>query len=158
MRKILLLIFIAFCSIIIYQMILGQNGILESYRLDEEQKILLHTKELLTEYKEELEDYSNFLKKNKDAFKLLALQLGYSSSHLSLIKIIQNYKTKPYLNSENIFIKKLKSDISSIQRKKMQQVEKKLEKYKIIFNIIFYTFFGGFAVLVILGIHKNQNK
>ena len=67
MKKFFLLVFVTFCSLIFYQIVLGKNGVIEGYRIQKEkEKLQIYIQELKSLIDENKETI-NYLKNDPDA-------------------------------------------------------------------------------------------
>ena len=155
MKKIFLLIFITFCSLIFYQIILGRNGLIEGYRIQKEKEQLIYYKSLLQKQNKELKKYIKELKNNPNALKSFAEQLGYFEDDVQFIKIIDELEKKnltiPDYPEKNISINKLWEKIEE-----NNNLDNKIKKIRIWLSVFFYLFFGFFIVLIIFGVKKKD--
>jgi len=155
MKKILFLVFVALCGVIFYQIILGQNGLIEGYRVDKEKEALYQYKLALQKEKKELQDYIYQLKNNPETLLALANKLGYFvNPELNLIKIIDEIDGVAKISDgqkRREEIEKIWNDI-----KKGSQIEKKISNIKNWTRIIFFAFFGMFVLLIIFSGQKSE--
>jgi hypothetical protein len=149
MKKIFLLIFITFCSLIFYQIILGKNGIIEGYRIQKEKEILIAKKLSMIKEIENLNEDINYLKNDPKALKSLAEKLGFYEDDVKLVKILDNIKKdENFVNEQN--------NNNSIVKNSYQN-DDKIKKIRLWISIFFYIFFGLFIFLIIFGI-QNKNE
>jgi cell division protein FtsB len=149
MKKIFLLIFVTFCSLIFYQIILGKNGIIEGYRIQKEKEILIAKKLAMMKEIENLNEYINYLKNDPNALKSLAEKLGFYEDDVKLVKILDKLKKEEnFVNEQNTNYSDSKSNY---------QNEDKIKKIRLWISIFFYIFFGLFIFLIIFGI-QNKNE
>ncbi|MBP7553873.1 MAG: septum formation initiator family protein [Spirochaetes bacterium] len=155
MKKILFLVFVALCGVIFYQIILGQNGLIEGYRVDKEKEALYQYKLALQKEKKELQDYIYQLKNNPETALALANKLGYFvNPELNLIKIIDEIDGAVKISDgqkRREEIEKLWNEIKS-----GSQIEKKISNLKNWTRIVFFAFFGMFVLLIIFSGQKNE--
>lgn len=155
MKKILFLVFVALCGVIFYQIILGQNGLIEGYRVDKEKEALYQYKLALQKEKKELQDYIYQLKNNPETALALANKLGYFvNPELNLIKIIDEIDGAIKISDgqkRREKIEKLWNEIKS-----GSQIEKKISNLKNWTRIVFFAFFGMFVLLIIFSGQKNE--
>ncbi|OHD13333.1 MAG: hypothetical protein A2086_02965 [Spirochaetes bacterium GWD1_27_9] len=157
MKKILLIIFIAISSFIAYQIILGDNGIIENITIQKEKEKLLFYKSLLLKQKEEQANYIKYLKNNPKAYKELAAKLGFTEDeeNTQIVKIIDASSDSLVLNENNFKTdEKINKLLAEYQNK--NNINQQVSAIRIIVSVIFYIFFGFFLVLVILGGTKND--
>ncbi|HOF00945.1 MAG TPA: hypothetical protein PK385_04040 [Spirochaetota bacterium] len=155
MKKILFLVFVALCGVIFYQIILGQNGLIEGYRVDKEKEALFQYKLVLQKEKKELQDYIFQLKNNPETALALANKLGYFvNPELNLIKIIDEIDDAAKISDGQ----KRKEEIERVwnEIKSGSQIEKKISDIKNWTRIVFFAFFGMFVLLIIFSGQKNE--
>jgi hypothetical protein len=159
MKKILLLIFIAFCSLIFYQIVLGRNGLLEGYRISMEKQRLLYYRSLLIQEQKELANYIKYLKENRQALPYLAARIGYFQREANFIRIsipdeIEEFKPSlSQIIDEDKLFKYLQQE-----DKELAAIEKRIKNLKLILSVIFYLFFGFFGILILFGIGQSANR
>lgn len=154
MKRIFLLIFVACCMLIFYQMILGTNGLIEGYKIKKEKEKIIEYKLLLEKYRDDLIAYIKYLKTSESSMEELANRMGFfKDGEIQLIKIIDK-NSEHYANIEE----------SKIIEKVLEIIEKddSLEKeFKVIrtwVTLIFFVFFAGFIMLIIFtGIKDEKN-
>ena len=149
MKKIFLLIFVTFCSLIFYQIILGKNGIIEGYRVSKDKEKIILKKIALMKEIDDLKSYIKYLKTDPSAFKNLANELGYFNEEVKLIKVLDEIKDK------NINFNDLKFNVQNGNVDTAFNDE--IKKIRLWSSIFFYVFFGLFILLIIFGIN-NKNE
>ena len=155
MKRIFMLIFIALCCVIFYQIILSQNGIIEGYRVAEEKKLLLQYKALLEKEKIELNDYIDYIRNNPEAKVYLANKLGYFfSKDLNLVKI--NRGSSDTSKFSDIQKRNLETEMLWNDLQKHSQTDKTIRRIRSWTIILFVLIFGFFAVITILGSNVNN--
>jgi len=153
MNKFFLLVFILFSALIIYQGILGKNGILEKYSIEKEKGKLQLIINLLEHEAGENDKYINELKTNPHALKSLANELGFFNEEKKLLKIIEEYddgksKNKSFSKTDrNLLISKINE---------VNEDDEKMTKIRNWIKIGFYIVFAFFIFLIIFGIRKNE--
>ncbi len=155
MKKILFLVFVALCGVIFYQIILGQNGLIEGYRVDKEKEALFQYKLVLQKEKKELQDYIFQLKNNPETALALANKLGYFvNPELNLIKIIDEIDGAAKISDGQ----KRKEEIERVwnEIKSGSQIEKKISNIKNGARLVFFAFYGLFVLLIIFSGQKNE--
>ena len=160
MKKILLLVFVVFCGVIFYQIILGQNGLIEGYRVEREKEALFQYKLLLEKERTELGDYIEYLKNNPEAMLYLANKLGYfSAENLNLIKIIEEVEDTSKLS--DIQKRRLETERLWKEIKEKSDIDKNVKKIRNWSIILFFIFFGLFVMLIVFSggkIERNSEK
>ncbi len=157
MKKIILILFISFSALIIYQIVLGKNGIIEGYKIKIEKEKLINLKNLLLNRDNELNEYIKYLKSNPDALSYFAHKLGFYDNEAVLIKVIDEVENQDTV-SDNYLARKI-SLVKLIEGiKKDNSKEVKLERIQIGLQIFFYLFFGFFIVLIIIGGQDRNEK
>lgn len=155
MKRIFMLIFIALCCVIFYQIILSQNGIIEGYRVAEEKKLLLQYKGLLEKEKSELNDYIDYIRNNPEAKVYLANKLGYFfSKDLNLVKI--NRDSNDTSKFSDIQKRNLETEMLWNDIRRHSQTDKHIRQLRSWTIILFVLVFGFFAVITILGSNVNN--
>jgi len=155
MKKILLLIFVGFCCFIFYQMILGENGLIEGFRIKSEKERLLFYKSLLEKQKVSQNEYIKFLETSPKAYKQLAQQLGFYEKEVEIIKILKNSKDNTNdsyitLPETSLNIEKTIKEYETNNSKDVQ-----IKDLRLLVSIIFYLFFGFFVIIIVLGGKKD---
>jgi hypothetical protein len=158
MDKIFLFIFISLSTFIFYQIILGENGLVEGYKASKEKERLAYYNILLTREKNDLDKYIKYLKTNPDAYKAIAEKLGFFSDEKSFIKIIENAKD----NSGDILFsddmestRKINGIINEFESN--NALTEKINSIRSIIMICFVSLFALFIIIIILGGKKNDN-
>lgn len=158
MKKIFLLIFVTFCSLILYQIILGKNGIIEGYRIKKsiERNMLIYT--FLKNKSENYKEYIKFLKTNPDALRSFAEELGFfDDEELKLIKIIDEMEHEDVATESSQFIDD--EYLNNLKEKILNnnEYEKKIGIIRTWLSIFYYIFFGFFIFLIIFGIKRSED-
>jgi hypothetical protein len=156
MKKVLLLIFIGFCSFIFYQMVLGENGLIEGFRIKQEKERLLFYRSLLEKQKTEQANYIKYLQTNPKAYKELAEQLGFFNDDVELIKIINKVKENSMDINHTEFEKSQKIEKLVKNFELSNSSEKQIKDVRLVVSILFYIFFGFFAVMIFMGGQRNE--
>lgn len=154
MKRFFLLIFVTFCALIFYQIVLGKNGVIEGYRIQKEKERLIYYKLLLKEKGKDLDEYIDFLKNDPDALRTFAEQLGFFNDQVKIIKVLDEIDNNKIIFKEideNIDTTKLLKDVE-----KKYDLEIKIRKLRMWLSVIFYLFFGFFIVLIIFGVQKKD--
>jgi len=151
-KKIFLILFIAFICFISYQATLGENGVIEGYRIKKNRERLLYYKSLLEKQSLEQAEFIKNLKTNPKAYKDLAEEYGFFPEERNYLRITDN--TKSLKNKSNfkteIEINKLLAEFD-----KKNKIDEDIKNIKTIITIFFFVFFGFFVVLIILVGQKN---
>ena len=153
MKKIFLILFVGFICFIFYQMILGENGIIEGYRAKKNRERLLYYKNLLEKQSMEQANFIKYLKTNPKAYKDLAEKYGFFEEEFNFLKIVDVTK----LNSKKSNFKTEEAMINLlIEFDKKNKVDEDIKNIKTILTICFFIFFGFFIILIILVGQKNE--
>ncbi|MCG8569272.1 MAG: hypothetical protein MJB14_03955 [Spirochaetes bacterium] len=148
MKKILLLIFILFCSLIFYQVILGKNGIIAGFQAQQERKILLKYKALLQKKSDEFGNYIQYLKEDENAYLELAREMGFFEEKVELIRF-KNLTQQTDFDEDKIEV-----FFKNYIKKNLE--EEKIKKIRLYVSILFYLFFGFFVILILLSGQKDE--
>jgi hypothetical protein len=154
MKKFFLLIFITFCGLIFYQIVLGKNGLIEGYRVQKDKERLVRYKLLLQKKNKDLEDQIKYLKNDPDALRSFAAELGFFDGEVKLVKILDDIEKSGKLDidvKEGIDIDKLINE-----NEKSTAIDLQIKKLRMWISVIFYLFFGFFIVLIIFGVQKKD--
>ncbi len=156
MKKAFLLIFITFTGLIFYQIILGKNGIIESYRIKRQKEKLLFFKSVLIKRNNELSNYLKYLQNNKNSLEDKANNLGFFLNEKKLLRIYTEDESNqmPIRNSylyEKLTLNKLFEEIKNVSGD-----NNKIDVLRSWIEVIFYIFFGFFMFLIIFGTHKTD--
>lgn len=157
MKKIFLLVYVTFCSLIFYQIILGKNGVIEGYRIEKEKERNILYYSLLKNQSAINTEYIEFLKNNPDALRTLAENLGFfQDDDIKFIKVLDEVKNNNININDNPFINE--EHFNNLKRKIFDnsEFEKKIIKIRTWLSIFFYIFFGFFIFLIIFGVKKNE--
>lgn len=156
MKKFFLIIFVVFCSVIFYQIVLGKNGLIEHYRIQKLKVELLNYLDELKEIEHEQKDYINYLKNDPSALHELAKDLGYfKNNDVRLVKVIDKTKNAG-LSADADAKKRLElMDVDEINIDTI--IDKKINTMRMWLKLFFYLFFGFFVVLIIVGGKKNYD-
>ncbi len=158
MKKIFLLVYVTFCSLIFYQIILGKNGVIEGYRVQKEKERNVLFFNLLKNQTKSYSEYINYLKTDPDALKLIAENLGFFSlDDVKLIRVIDEsddkninlYDSNQFVNEE--YLNNLKEKIFN-----NNEHDIKIHKIRTWLSVFFYIFFGFFIFLIIFGVKKSE--
>ena len=153
MKKIFLLTFITFCSLIFYQIVLGKNGVIEGHITNKEKEKAISYILFLKKEINKNNNYIEYLKKDPDALKSFAEDLGYfQDDNTKLIKIIEEVEKDKPNNTE--YSKRLDKPIEEIIRD--ENFEKKITRIRFWLTIFFYAFFGFFIFLILFGVKKSE--
>lgn len=144
MKKIFLLIFVLFCMLIFYQMILGTNGLIEGYKTKKEKERLLYYKILLEKHRDDLISYIQYLKTDTKAMNELANRMGFFKEPVNLIKIIDKKREEYSTIEDHKIVDKILEEIE-----KDDAIEKRVKTIKTWTTLIFFIFFAGFIILII---------
>jgi hypothetical protein len=155
-KKAFLLIFITFTGLIFYQIILGKNGIIESYRIKRQKEKLLFFKSVLIKRNNELSNYLKYLQNNKNSLEDKANNLGFFLNEKKLLRIYTEDESNqmPIRNSylyEKLTLNKLFEEIKNVSGD-----NNKIDVLRSWIEVIFYIFFGFFMFLIIFGTHKTD--
>ena len=157
MKKIFLLVYVTFCSLIFYQIILGKNGVIEGYRIKTEKEKNILYFNLLKKQNLTNNEYIEFFKKNPDALKSLAESLGFfNNDEIKLIKVLNETQDDNLNIYNNQFINE--EHFNNLKKKLLDnnESEKKISKLRTWLSIFFYIFFGFFIFLIIFGVKKIE--
>jgi cell division protein FtsB len=155
MNRFLLIIFVSLCAVILYQGILGKNGLVEKYSISREKEKLNLTISLLQNEIKENEKYIEELKKNPDALEKLANELGFFKTNVKLLKIIDECKDE---DAKNKALSKSEKDILIQKIKSANEFDERINKFRSWIKIAFYIFFGVFIFLIFFGVKKKNEK
>ncbi len=161
MKKVALLIFILFSSFMLYQIILGRNGIIEKYELKNQEGKLVLFKELLNNKKKENQDYIDYLlKDNSDAYKTLAEELGFLKNDSKLIRVVHDkdddLSADIYLASRES--KKTKNDLMLENFESTYKETSFLMEIKTVITMVFFIVIAFFVIVTILSGEENENE
>ncbi len=157
MKKIFLLVYVTFCSLILYQIILGKNGIIEGYRIKKEYERNMLIYSFLKNKSQNYKEYIQYLKTNPDALKTFAEELGFfHDDQLKLIKIIDELEHEDLSANSNQFIDD--EYLNNLKEKILNnsELDKKINRIRTWLSIFYYLFFGFFIFLIIFGIRKSE--
>ena len=153
MKKIFLLIFVLFCMLIFYQMILGTNGLIEGYKVRKEKERRIYYKILLEKHRDELITYIQYLKTDNDAMNELANKMGFFKENIKLIKIIDKNKEEYSTLENHRIVDKILRDLE-----KDDTLEKNIKTIRTWATLIFFIFFAGFIILIIFSGVKDEKN
>ena len=160
MKKIVLLIFILFCSFMLYQIILGGNGIIEKYELKNRREKLLILNELLNNKEKENKEYINYLLNNSTAYKSFAEELGFLKNDTKLIRIIR--ETKNDLSNDiylaNKETKKTRNDLMLENFEVIYREPSFLMELKTVITMIFFIAIAFFVIITILSSEEEEDS
>lgn len=152
MKKFFLIVFTLFVAMIFYQLILSKNGIIEGYRIEEEKKAYQYYKNILTQERDRLKEYIQFIKNDKDSLLYFANKLGfYKEDHVKVVKILDDIEKN---SSDNINLELLQKNFDNMLKENSQN--KFLDRIKLITTILFFIFFGFFIFISVFGIKDNK--
>lgn len=158
MKKIFLLVYVTFCSLIFYQIILGKNGVIEGYRIQKEKERNILFLNLLKSQTNSNSEYINYLKTDPDALRLFAESLGFfSRDDVKLIRVIDQSDDKNMnLNNSNQFVNE--EYLNNLKDKifNNNELDIKINKIRTWLSVFFYIFFGFFIFLIIFGVKKSE--
>lgn len=157
MNRIFLFIFISLSTFIFYQIILGENGLVEGYRVTKEKERLAYYNMLLTREKNDLDSYIKYLKTNPEAYKNIAEKLGFFNDEKNFIKIIENAKDASgdlTLSDDMESLKKVNRIINDFENN--NSLAKRIESIRSVIMICFVSVFALFVLIIILGGKKND--
>ena len=94
MKKIVLLLFVAIISFILYQLILGENGIVEKQRINQIKNELMVYKDLLEKKASEQDNFIKYLKTILNLTKICR-KVWFFEDEYNFVKIIDPSGDKP---------------------------------------------------------------
>jgi hypothetical protein len=159
MKKILLFIFISLSAFIFYQIILGENGLVEGYRVRKEKERLVYYTSLLTREKAELGHYIDYLKTDPDALRSIAEKLGFFNDEKNFIKVIENARdsTNDLLFPDDMeSARKVNRIINEFES--TNPLTERINSIRSTIMICFVSIFALFLIIIILGGKKNDNE
>lgn len=149
MKKLLMLFYILILSMILYQLILGKNGIIEGYRLKKEDEALNRYTEYLMKETEKLKLYRDYLRKSDSAKKDLANNMGLFDDDITLYRIM--LKKEDSINNLAESDSYLKEFVdTNIEAEKIDSIRVKI-------NILFYIIISFFSILIVFGGYKKDD-
>ena len=157
MKKIFLLVYVTFCSLIFYQIILGKNGVIEGYRIEKEKERSILYFNLLKDQSDANTEYIEFLKNNPQALKSFAENLGFfQDDEIKFIKVLNEKENNNLDINNNQFVNEEHFNNSKQKLLDYNDLDTKINKIRTWLSIFFYIFFGFFIFLIIFGIKKIE--
>jgi len=147
MKKFFMSLYIFILAFILYQLILGKNGLLEGYRLTKEAQALDRYISYLKIDNAKLKDNVDFLRKNPGDREELANKMGFFKEPVTLYRIIKE-DDKPVFN-----ISQSDSYLSDFVEANIK-IET-INKIRIYINIGFYSIVSLFILLIVFGGSKE---
>lgn len=153
MKKLLFLTFVVILSFIFYQLVLGNNGLIEGYKLRKEYSALNNYIEYLKSEKISLEKYAEYLKENNsqnDAKEELANHLGFFRDPQKILFRIRKDLNNLSLNigESNTYLKEYVKVTSEVE---------KINTIKKIISGIFYIIISIFILLIVFGVDNDES-
>jgi cell division protein FtsB len=158
MNRFLLALFVLLSALILYQGILGKNGILEKYSIAKDKEKLELTITLLQGEINDNSKYIEELKKNPAALEKLANDLGFFRDNVKLLKIIDESKDDAKNGKKSEALTQSEKEILMEKIKKANEFDEQVEKIRNWIKIGFFIFFGIFIFLIFFGKRKNNEK
>jgi len=134
-------------------MILGTNGLIEGYKVKKGKERIIKHKLLLEKYRDDLINYINYLKTNKEGMENLANKMGFFKDEVQLIKIIDK-NSEEYINIEDHRI--LDKILEKIEED--DTIEKEFKIIRTWATLIFFVFFASFIILIIFTGIKDEKS
>lgn len=150
MKKIFLLLFVIFTSFIFYQIVLGENGVIEGYKVKKHKERLIYHKSLLEIEKKAQDKQIAYIKNNPRYYEELSENYSFFQKEQRLIKLKNN-------TTDNSISNSITNNIDTLmnQYDNNNMIDKKVQNMKTMITIVFFLFFSFFIILIIL---VGENK